>query len=124
MKSGKIEENEKLGGSAQDAILTKAPGELTFPILKRLCGDGLTVTDEECFRAMAIAFERLRIVIEPGGAAALAAALFRNDQLTSDDVIVTASGGNVDRDLYQQVLTKYGGTAWLISLLQVSTSKT
>ena len=108
--SGKIEANDRLSGSAQDAILTKSPGELTFPILKRLCGAGLVVSDEECFRAMALAFERLRIVIEPGGAAALAAALFHKGDLSADDVIVTASGGNVDRSLFIDVLEKFGGT--------------
>ena len=106
--SGKIEENTALSGSAQDAILTKSAGEMTFPILKRLAGPGLTVSDEETFRAMALAAQYLHLVIEPGGAAALAASLYRADDIAGEDVIVTASGGNVDAKLFQQVLKNYG----------------
>ncbi len=80
-----------------DAIVTPAPGRLTWPILKRLCGPGLVVTDSQALRAMALAHERLKLVLEPGGAVALAAALFCPDQIAGDTVIVTASGGNVDR---------------------------
>ncbi len=57
--------------------LTPAPGQLTFPILQRLCGPGLAVTDDQALQAMALAFTHLRIVLEPGGAVALAASLFR-----------------------------------------------
>ena len=49
---------------------------LTFPILQRLAGPGLVVTDDQALQAMALAFTHLRIVLEPGGAVALAAALF------------------------------------------------
>ena len=55
-------------GSICDAIVTPSPGKLTFPIMKRLCGPGLAVPDEDCLRAMAAAFLRLKIVLEPGGA--------------------------------------------------------
>ena len=64
-------------GSICDAILTPRPGALTFPVLARLAGPGLAVTDEEALAAMALAFRHLRIVLEPGGAVSLAAALFR-----------------------------------------------
>jgi threonine dehydratase len=64
--------------------------------MKRLCGSGLTVTDDEALAAMALAFSRLRIVLEPGGAVALAAALFRGDQIKGEAVVAVASGGNVD----------------------------
>jgi threonine dehydratase len=52
---------------------------MTFPIMARLCGPGLAVPDEEALRAMALAFQRLKIVLEPGGAVALAAALWHGD---------------------------------------------
>jgi threonine dehydratase len=87
-----------------DAIITPAPGDLTFPIMARLCGPGLVVTDAEAKAAMRIAFERLKLVAEPGGAVALAAALFHGDQIEGDAVIVTISGGNVDADLFADVL--------------------
>lgn len=102
LEEGKILTNPAASGSICDAIITPSPGHLTFPILKRLSGPGLVVTDEDCLRAMAIAFERLKIVVEPGGAAALAAALFHSD--SSDDVVVVTTGGNVDRKMFQRAL--------------------
>lgn len=107
LQAGNQVRNRSETGSLCDAILTPAPGNLTFPILSRLCGAGLVVTDEEALRAMAIAFLRLKIVAEPGGAVALAAALFRRDQVQGDAVIVVVSGGNVDADLFQKVLKRY-----------------
>lgn len=103
--SGQRERNAAPAGSLCDAIVTPSPGEITFPILQRLCGPGLVVTDDEALRAMALAFTHLRIVVEPGGAVALAAALFRDD--LPDTVICTASGGNVDPGLFADVLHKF-----------------
>jgi threonine dehydratase len=105
--SGKIERNAQLSGSLCDAIITPQPGDLTFPILRRLAGPGLVVTDDEALHAVALAFSRLKVVAEPGGAVALAAALFRKDQIEGADVIVTISGGNVDADVFQTALTRF-----------------
>jgi threonine dehydratase len=91
-------------GSICDAIVTPSPGALTFPILKRLAGPGLAVTDDEALMAVAQAFLRLKIVAEPGGAVALAAALYRKDQITGDAVICTVSGGNVDPAMFRRAL--------------------
>ncbi|MYM57138.1 threonine ammonia-lyase [Thalassovita mangrovi] len=102
--SGKIEYNAHTTGSICDAIMTPSVGDITFPILQRLCGAGIVVSDGECLNAMAQAFLRLKIVIEPGGAAALAAALSHASELTSETVIVVASGGNVDPDMYVRAL--------------------
>ena len=104
LASGKIERNAAMTGSICDAIVTPSPGTLTFPIMQRLCGPGLVVTDNEALRAMAQAFLRLKIVLEPGGAVALAAALTRRDQIEGDAVIVVASGGNVDLEMFEQAL--------------------
>ncbi|WP_085308455.1 threonine ammonia-lyase [Planktotalea arctica] len=101
---GTIQRNASMTGSICDAIITPQPGDLTFPIMQRLCGAGIVVSDADCLRAMALAFERLRVVIEPGGAVALASALFHGAQLKSDTVIVTASGGNVDRAVFERAL--------------------
>lgn len=87
-----------------DAVLTRAPGELTFPILKQLCGPGIVVSDDEVRAAMRHAAVRLKVVVEPGGAVALAAALFHGDKLDDGPVIVTLSGGNVDPGLYGQII--------------------
>ena len=86
-----------------DAIVTPTPGELTFPILMRLAGPGLKVSDDAALEAMAMAFQHLKLVAEPGGAVALAAALTGGDDL-SDTVICTVSGGNVDREIFQRAL--------------------
>lgn len=105
LAAGEILRNAAMTGSICDAILTPAPGTLTFPILHRLCGPGLVATDDEALRAMALAFTHLRLVLEPGGAIALAAALFRDD--LPDTVICTASGGNVDPDTFRLALDRF-----------------
>lgn len=97
--------NAAKSGSVCDAILTPAPGTLTFPILHRLAGPGLVVSDDQAMQAMALAFAHLRIVLEPGGAVALAAALFCD---TSDPVICVASGGNADPALFAASLARFG----------------
>ena len=70
--AGKIERNTNATGSICDAIVTPQPGDLTFPIMNQYCGPGLVVSDEECLKTIAIASSRLKIVLEPGGAVALA----------------------------------------------------
>ncbi|WP_107494978.1 threonine/serine dehydratase [Thalassobius sp. I31.1] len=104
LASGRIEQNAAPEGSICDAIVTPAPGDITFPIMKENCGSGIVVTDEECLRAMALAFLRLKIVIEPGGATSLAAALFHGDKLTKDTAVCVASGGNVDPAMFARAL--------------------
>ncbi|WP_425040821.1 threonine ammonia-lyase [Primorskyibacter sp. S187A] len=102
--SGRIERNAQTSGNICDAIISPSPGQITFPIMQRLCGPGLTVSEEEALRAMAMAFEHLRVVAEPGGAVALAAALFRTSHLPQDTIIATISGGNVDAAMFQRAL--------------------
>ncbi|NDR59527.1 threonine ammonia-lyase [Aliiruegeria sabulilitoris] len=104
LAAGELLRNAFQSRSICDAIVTPAAGKLTFPIMQRLCGPGLSVTDEECLKAVALAFLRLKIVLEPGGAAALAAALFHGDALDDGPVIVTASGGNVDPAVFARAL--------------------
>lgn len=89
-----------------DAIVTPSPGELTWPILSRLAGPGVAVTDEQALDAMGRAFDRLKIVVEPGGAVALAAALFRPEETRGDSVIAVATGGNVDREMFVRALSR------------------
>jgi len=79
-----------------DAIVPPAPGELTFPIISRLCGSGITVTDKEALNAMLLAMTHYKVVAEPGGAVALAAALSHGDKIETDTVICVVSGGNAD----------------------------
>ena len=105
LAEGRILRNDRLTGSICDAVLTPQPGNLTFPILKRLCGPGITVSDDLVLHAMVLAFQHLRIVVEPGGAVALAAAIFAPD--LGDAVICTASGGNVEPGLFRAALDRF-----------------
>lgn len=105
LQSGRIERNAAQSGSICDAIVTPSPGNLTFPIMQRLCQPGLAVSDDDCLKAMALAFLRLKIVLEPGGAVALAAALFHGQSLPEGDLIAIASGGNVDADMFARALS-------------------
>ncbi|MGI9369657.1 MAG: threonine ammonia-lyase [Ruegeria sp.] len=104
LETGRIQNNDAASGNICDAILTPQPGDMTFPILSRLCGPGLAISEDEALRAMALAFLRLKIVLEPGGAASLASALFRKDEIEGDAVIVVASGGNVDPQVFHKAL--------------------
>lgn len=99
---GSVQRNPATSGSICDAIVTPEPGKVTFPILQRLCGPGLVVSDAQVLQAMALAFAHLHIVVEPGGAVALAAALFCHD--LPETVICTASGGNVDAAMFGRAL--------------------
>ena len=104
LEAGEPLRNTPGGTTLCDAIMTPAPGRLTFPVLQAHCGPGMVVTDEEAQRAMALAFRHLRIVLEPGGAVSLAAALFRRDKIEGDAVIAVASGGNVDAGVFARAL--------------------
>jgi threonine dehydratase len=105
LASGQIQRNAQTTGSICDAILTPQPGALTLPVLQRLAGPGLTATDDQALRAMALAFTHLRLVLEPGGAIALAAAIHHSD--LPDTVICTASGGNVDAAIFRMALDRH-----------------
>lgn len=105
LASGRRERNVRTSGSLCDAIVTPCPGEITFPILQRLCGPGLVVSEEQALRAMALAFTHFRLVLEPGGAVALAAAIFAPD--LGDQVIAIGSGGNVDPALFADTIRRF-----------------
>ncbi|MCU0908481.1 MAG: threonine/serine dehydratase [Rhodobacteraceae bacterium] len=106
LATGTRQSNPAATGSICDAILTPTPGDLTLPILAPRAGPGLTVTDNQALDAMAQAFLRLKLVLEPGGAVALAAALFHPAALAGDTVICVASGGNVDPDTFRAALDR------------------
>lgn len=104
LASGEIQTNGETQSSICDAILTPSLGEKTWPLLKAHCDRGHVVSDEACLKAMALAYEHFKIILEPGGAAALAAALFHK---TATNVIAVASGGNVDKDIFQKALRSF-----------------
>ena len=106
LKSGKREINETNNPSICDAILTPTPGELTFPILKRNAGEGLVVSEKEVLNAMKFLYQHFKIVSEPGGAVAAAAAIFSADKLNEKDIIVVVSGGNVDSEIFSKAISE------------------
>jgi threonine dehydratase len=87
-----------------DGQQTTSPGELTFPIVKRLCAGILTVSDDELREAMRFAFARLKLVFEPSGASALAALLAGKLDVRGKRVGVVVSGGNVDAASYAAII--------------------
>lgn len=103
-RSGGRERNERVSGSICDALLAATPGRLTFEISSRIVGEGVSATDEEVARAVAFAFEELKIVVEPGGAVALAAVLAGKLDLKGKVAAIVLSGGNVDGELFARCL--------------------
>jgi threonine dehydratase len=91
-----------------DGQRTTSPGEITFPIAQRLCAGVLTVSDDELRAAMRFAFERLKLVVEPSGAAALAALLAGKLDARGRRVGVVISGGNVDAAMYAATIAPTG----------------
>lgn len=86
-----------------DALQTPMPGELTFAINRDLLSDVLTVSDDEVRSAMRFAFRNLKLVVEPGGAVALAAVLSGKLDTAGKTTAIVLSGGNVDVDLFAQI---------------------
>ncbi len=87
-----------------DALLAPTPGELTFALNRRQLTGGVAVSDAAVEHAMALAFRHLKLVVEPGGAVALAAALDGRVATQHRTVVVVLSGGNVDPELFARVL--------------------
>jgi len=106
LRAGKRITNTPAPLSLCDALMSPAPGEITFEINQRRLSGIFPMTDEACLMAMAVAKETLDITLEPGGAIALAAALSKPEQLTpGSNVMVVLSGGNVDDDIFNRALT-------------------
>ena len=106
--TGKRETVAPNAASICDALLTPSPGELTFPINQRLLSGGLVVTDDQVRAAMRFAFSKMKLVIEPGGAVALAALLagIAPPAPKGGDIVVVVSGANVDPNLYAEIIAE------------------
>ncbi len=89
-----------------DGQAIASPGELTFPVVQRLVDSVALVSDDEIRAAMTFAFERLKIVLEPSGASALAALLSGKAKALPERVGVVLSGGNVGLDRWLELLGK------------------
>ena len=102
--SGRRETNAPGASSICDALVVASPGELTFEINRRHLSGIVAVSDGEVRAAMAAAFSELRVVAEPGGAAALAAVLAGKLDVAGKTVCVVLSGGNVDPALFAETI--------------------
>lgn len=105
LAAGQLTANDPGSASICDCLLAPMPGALPFAIAQRHVAGSLTVSDDDVRRAMAVAFSDLKLVLEPGGAAALAAVLAGklND---AKCIAVVASGGNVDREMFEGALAR------------------
>ncbi|WP_334162409.1 threonine ammonia-lyase [Phenylobacterium sp.] len=92
------------GRSYCDALESPFPGEITFPVMLRTVADVATVTDAEVAEAMRYAFSTLKLVVEPGGAAGLAALLAGKVKAFGPTVGLVLSGGNVDPEFFGRVI--------------------
>lgn len=104
LASGRRETVDPDARSICDALLTPIPGELTWPINRQNLSGVVAVTDAEVAEAMRYAFSTLKLVVEPGGCAALTAALTGKVDLKGKTAAIVCSGGNVDPALYARVL--------------------
>lgn len=106
LASRKREQNSPAARSICDALQTPTPGELTFSINSLYLAGGLSVSDDEVRDAMRFAFNHLKLVVEPGGAVALAAVLHGKLDTANRNTGIVISGGNVDPDLFAAVIAE------------------
>ena len=109
LRSGIREQVDDSARSICDALQARTPGKLTFAINQALLGDGLTVSDADVRAAMRFAFRHLKLVVEPGGAVALAAVLAGKIDTAGKTTAVVLSGGNVDGDLFAEIQREGSG---------------
>jgi threonine dehydratase len=85
-----------------DGLQIVSPGERPWEVIRERVAEVVTVTDAEIVAAMRFAFERLKLVLEPSGAAALAAV--REGRVEGERIGVVLSGGNVDVDRFRALV--------------------
>lgn len=88
------------GSSICDALLVPVPGELTYPVCKAHLAGGVSVSDAEVIAAIRFAYRELKLVVEPGGAVALAAIIAGKVDVEQKNVAILLSGGNVDAEKF------------------------
>jgi threonine dehydratase len=104
LREGRIVANAKQAGSVCDALMAVAPGSIGFALNRAARTRAVAVSDAEALAAVAFAFHELKLVVEPGGAVALAALLSGRLDVHGKTVAVVLSGGNVDGAVLQRAL--------------------
>lgn len=105
LASGVPEAKPREPATVMDGIAGPMAGARPLAVLSRLGATGLTVTDAQALGAMAAAFRFLKLVLEPGGAAALAAALSHGERFSDKTLAVVCTGGNVDETVFARALS-------------------
>lgn len=106
LATGEVQHNPAVRHTIMDGISGPVAGKLPLEVLLRHGVKGLTVDDDEALAAVSAAFYTLKTVIEPGGAASLAAVLSKKSLFSGKTVAMVASGGNVDPAVYIRALTE------------------
>jgi threonine dehydratase len=106
LKAGKITSHANQGTTFCDALMALHPGDITFGVMKANLKGAVSATDKEVETAMATAFHYFKLVVEPGGAAALASILNGKVPCANRTVIAVCSGGNVDSALYSAIISR------------------
>ena len=96
LASGQPQKNARMSGSICDALMSNSPGKMTFAIGQKTMTGGLVISDDDARAAMRFAYHELKLVLEPGGAAALAAVLSGKLPTEGRVIACVLSGGNVD----------------------------
>ena len=104
LQSGTRQGNPPGGSALCDALLSPMPGVMTFAVNQPRLAGGLVVSDAEVMAAIAFAFTHLKLVVEPGGAVALAALLAGKLDVRGQVVGAVLSGGNVDAAVFARAL--------------------
>lgn len=106
LAAGEIRKHDGSGQTFCDALMAPNPGILTFGVMSAELRGAVAATDAEVETAMATAFHYFKLVVEPGGAVALAAVLNGRVPCANRTVIAVASGGNVDSALYSAIIAR------------------
>jgi threonine dehydratase len=102
--AGKLVANSGYGTSICDSLIAPKTGELTFSVMSKYLAGAVSIDDEAVLQAMQFAFDEYRVVVEPGGAAGLAAVLSGKIDVKGKTVVVVLSGSNVDRPIFEKAL--------------------
>ncbi len=103
-RSGHRQPHNAEGTTICDALMAMIPGEITFAINRKLVSGGVTASDAEVGEAIAFAFREMKLVVEPGGAVALAALLTGRIDARGKTAVIVLSGGNVDADMFARLI--------------------
>ena len=104
LAAGKICSHDGSGKTFCDALMAPHPGDITYGVMSTNLAGGVTATDDEVEIAIATAFHYFKLVVEPGGAVALASILNGKIPCAKRTVVAVASGGNIDSTLFSEII--------------------